>query len=271
LTGPLTVSDTQASPVLPGRYVVVTEESGAGSALAWALHWGALRSVPVQLAGPPGTFVFSRSYLDKLLAQLHRARRLHPGLEVSAAPGATAELRPDDLLVIGVHHEPNDASRARAAHLTGLVPCSVAIVPARFQIQPDGVLAAVSTLDRGRPVARYAAAEAELRGQQLTLLHVREGVDDPLDALVLLLGVEYPHVGVSVARTDGSVIDGIGRAAGQHGLLVIGGDQGAVADSVLAGLVSESVGPIIVARPPILLGPSPLQQAAARFGESRHG
>ena len=58
--------DPYAVGVLPERYVVVVDESGPGPALSWALEHASRRSVPVLLAGPPGQFVFSRSYLETI-------------------------------------------------------------------------------------------------------------------------------------------------------------------------------------------------------------
>jgi nucleotide-binding universal stress UspA family protein len=219
--------DTYAVGVLPERYVVVVDESGPGPALSWALDHAARRSVPLLLAGPPGQFVFSRSYLEKI----------------------AADLMPRDLLIVGTRGDRDDATRSRAARLAGLAPCSTLIVPSGG-IGGHGVLVAVGSPDTARPAARYGAAEAEARGEALTLLHVRVGDEpDPLPALAELLAHEYPRVEVRTEAGDAPVPTTVAERAETCSLLVVGSEWAPSAESTL-GRIARSVGvPMAVAKP----------------------
>lgn len=240
--------DTYAVGVLPERYVVVVDESGPGPALSWALDHASRRSVPVLLAGPPGQFVFSRSYLEKIADQLRAVRALH-AVQVDAAPGGTADLMPRDLLIVGTRGDRDDATRSRAARLAGLAPCSTLIVPSGG-IGGHGVLVAVGSPDTARPAARYGAAEAEARGEPLTLVHVRIGDEpDPLPALAELLAHEYPRVEVRTETGDPPVPTTVAGRAETCSLLVVGSEWAPSAESTL-GRIARSVGvPMAVAKP----------------------
>ena len=251
--------DTFGVPVLPSRYVVVVEAGGPGPALEWALDHAPDRSVPVVLAGPPDQFVLSRSFLQSIADQLHGARNSHALPDVSAAPGGNADLRPSDLLVMGTHHDIDHGTRTQAARIAGLAPCSSMIVPANAPAGA-GVLAAINSLDGGRPTARFGAAEAELRGEPLTLLHVRDASDaaadhgeDPLPALAELVRVEYPRVDVRTETADGPVVPRILEAAVPCSILVVGAQPATSAHSTLSLIARSTRIPVVVAKPGVPL------------------
>lgn len=241
--------DTFAVGVLPERYVVVVDESGPGPALSWALEHAPRRSVPVLLSGPPGQFVFSRSYLEKIADQLRAVRALHAMPQVEAAPGGTADLLPRDLLIVGTRGDRDEVTRSRAARLAGLAPCSTLIVPAGA-VGGHGVLVAVGAPDTARPAARYGAAEAEARGEPLTLLHVRTGDEpDPLPALAELLAREYPRVEVHTDTGEPPVPATIADRAAARALLVVGPEWATSPESTLGRIARIVAAPMAVAKP----------------------
>lgn len=248
------VPDTFAVPVLPARYVVVVDAAGPGPALRWALDHAADRSIPVELAGPPDQFVLSRSFLQSIAEQLHGARNSYAAPDITAAPGGTADLRPTDLLVIGTHGEIDHGTRTRPARMAGLAPCSTMIVPADAR-EGSGVLVAVNSLDGGRPTARFGAAEAELRGEPLTLLHVRAdgGHEDPLPELAELVRVEYPRVELRTETAEGPIVPAVVAAASGCSILVVGAQPATSVQSTLALIARSTPIPVAVAKPGVPL------------------
>lgn len=244
---------TPSTPVLPTRYVVVVDETGPGGALHWALSWAALRSVPIELAGAPDTLTFSPTFLSSIEHRLLEARRTHPEVEITSAPGGTCELRPGDLLVIGVGDGgPDDTTRSRAARLAGLAPCSALIVPPPHLPAGTGIVAAIGAPDRGQPIARMAAAEAEMRDEALTLLHV-EGIDDKDDGgmapLAELVAREYPDVSCLDQVARGPLIENLATHTRDASLTVIGPERVTGPDTILGRMIRLTPTPLLVARP----------------------
>ena len=240
------------TPDLPRRYVVVIDESDPRPALDWAVSWARIRSAEIVLGGSPEDLVFTRTYVAEITAEATAAQQEHPSLEISAAADGAVDLRSDDLLVVGVAWARDDPTRMRAARLAGLAPCSVLVVPPAKHPAGVGVVAAINSLDLARPAVRFAAAEAELRRQPLTLLHVRESASrltrSDIRELQSLVATEFPTVHVTVQTTTGVPAAEICAVAREAELLVTGSERVPSPETTLGQIIRMTPVATVIAK-----------------------
>lgn len=195
-----------------------------------------------------------------------RARRAHPDLAISShlalgSPTSALLGAVASLIVVGTHHR-NALSQVLLGTTDDNLARPVDEVPVLIvdhgaptndpagAVGGHGVLVAVGAPDTARPAARYGAAEAEARGEPLTLLHVRTGDEpDPLPALAELLAREYPRVEVHTDTGEPPVPATIADRAAARALLVVGPEWATSPESTLGRIARIVAAPMAVAKP----------------------
>ncbi|MBA8990929.1 nucleotide-binding universal stress UspA family protein [Curtobacterium pusillum] len=225
------------------RYIVGYDDSGPSRrALEWALRRASANGGHVLLAHvrpgvAPGPGVTDDAPDDRTTSAGAGARSRHPDLAIGSVTldgdVVTALLGivdPTDVLVVGTHKTGH--LHGRALGTTGLslaagATCAVVVVPDTDLRFRRGVVAGVAPGAHVAAVCAAAAAEADVRGDELVLLRAGEsgGRQDGSDVLVdaaRRLQEANPALRVSCRSTSREVAPALLDAALGHALLVIG-------------------------------------------------
>jgi nucleotide-binding universal stress UspA family protein len=252
------------------RYIVGMDGGAAGErALAWALRRATVRPAPVVLVHvaelPPDSY--AEQPVALLAEPLARARARHPRLDIStvelagSAPTALAAfVTPDDLLVIGTHQHPfprTPVERCGSWEIASACACSVAVIPDADMHLRSGVVVGIDHHASGARLARIAAAEAALFGDDLTVVQSvpptagsqRAGlaIEDAISA-----ARENTTTAVTSLLSRQNPADALVRSAHARALLIIGESTSRTpspgAPTVLREVLTSLPVPVLVVR-----------------------
>jgi nucleotide-binding universal stress UspA family protein len=260
-----------------GETYVGVDGTGPGSAaLDWAVRRAARRGDRVHLIHvAEDRSGQAEAHGRRMLAEAaDSARRSAPDVRLSTGllhGSVSRQLAvlgaPGDLLVLGTHKTGFLRGRligSRSVLIATAAQASVAVIPEIGLTTRRGVLVGVDRLGASAPAVIFAAEEAELLGQELSMLHAAplQGSGRPsasdVDALLLsdaaalaAAAASPPSVITRVARR--SVAEALLDAARSTSLLVLGTSHGDHTPTV-AGPVAHDVlvninAPVVIARP----------------------
>ena len=259
---------------MSGRYVVGIDGSGpSDAALEWAVQRAVRDGRSLVLA-----HVDEGSRLDDLERgegedflgpRADRMRRLHPRVEVSpilAHGSAVWELarvtRHDDILVIGTHKTGYLNGRvmgSRSVQIAMATECTVAVIPDIDMRFRRGVVVGIDRPETAVALGRIAAQEAEVRAEELLLVHcapetagATAGFDLPISVAVEAAQQRSPTVRARSRFSERPAAGALLDAARGKALLILGpgslDPSRSPLGSVMHDILLNANAPVLIAR-----------------------
>ena len=263
------------------RIVVGVDNSSAGhAALEWAARRAAHFHVPlnlVRVVPGPWSFRHASRYMDAmnqaaelLAAEAHRVSALNPAIPVTTTLGTGETARAlrrlsgdSEMVVVGTDRRPDrhgEGFGSVSFETATISNCVVAVVPAAGDDGRTGVVVGTDGSAEAALAVECAAAEALRLGQDLTVVHVCNGHEEPdggpagvgadgvatdtctvLAAAVAGLAQDHPGLHVDPVLESGRYPAPALVRAGAHALLLVIGCKGRGGMEVLVGSVARDV------------------------------
>jgi nucleotide-binding universal stress UspA family protein len=267
------------------RIIIAIDGGPAGdAALEWVIHRSRAHAVTVRLTAlvePGSTGSRQEQAIAAATARLRAAAPHVPTTEYVRRGVATDTLLGDsalgDLVVIGAH--PVNAlisllGSTLAQHLAGQTRCTLIVVPEGWRPGSRGVTVAWDSDGSSDRAVAFAAREASLTGDDLSILHawtplpvlafdavgaatvVDEDLarqESTLHGVAQAVRRGHPHVEVTETFVPGPAARAVRRAGADHGMLVLGSHARSRVGTVMFG----SLGRDLLAAPPTVIAVVP--------------
>ena len=224
--------------------VGISDPTAGGDAVTWAMKRAARSGSEIVLVHVVDEAASPSEISDgarMLASELEAAQALSPDssvhvrrLEGSVMWQLIAASDEYDLIVVGTHKTGfihGTVYGSTSLSLTASAACPVVVVPALSSADPEGVVVGADDSAAGLAALEFAASEATIAGQVLTVARVssaardrsgRAEADRLLGRLEGLARLAHPDLVVRPRRITGSVAEGLVAASAGARLLVLG-------------------------------------------------
>jgi nucleotide-binding universal stress UspA family protein len=267
------------------RIIIAIDGGPAGdAALEWVIHRSRAHAVTVRLTAlvePGSTGARQERAIAAATARLRAEAPQVPTTEYvrrgAAADSLVGDSTLGDLVVIGAR--PVNAlisllGSTLAQHLAGQTRCALIVVPEGWRPGARGVTVAWDSDGSSDRAVAFAAAEASLTGDDLSILHawtplpvlafdavgaatvVDEDLarqESTLHGVAQAVRRGHPHVEVTETFVPGPAGRAVRRAGADHGMLVLGSHARSRVGTVMFG----SLGRDLLAAPPTVIAVVP--------------